>query len=136
MGAPPSKGVTSTVQPCAESGLHRTPTFVRARPGSVDDDASAPPPHDSSPAARKSETGKAVVTVLKRPPGVSLNVSDQAFTGESLLRWYRKTPMPSTAAGAGMTATPRVGSVNGTLASVEPPARKSMEQVAAATLET
>src|SRR5512141_1502819 len=53
---PPSKAVTSTVQPCAESGLHRTPTFVRARPASVDDEASAPPPHDSSPAARKSET--------------------------------------------------------------------------------
>ena len=124
------------MQPCAESGLHRTPTFVRARPASVDDDASAPPPHDSSPGARKSETGKAVVTVPKRPPGVSLNVSDQAFTGESLLRWYRKAPMPSTAAGAGMTATPRVDSVNGTLASVAPPTRKSMEPVAAATLET
>ena len=44
--------------------------------------------------------------------------------------------MPSTAAGAGMTATPRVDSVNGTLASVAPPTRKSMEPVAAATLET
>src|SRR5271169_1949739 len=86
-GAPPSKAATSTVQGCEESGLHRTPTFVRARPGSVDDDASAPPPHDSSPAARKSEIVKAVFTVPKRPAGASLNVSDQAFTGASLVRW-------------------------------------------------
>ena len=30
---PPSKAAHSTLQPCAPSGLHRTPTFVRARPG-------------------------------------------------------------------------------------------------------
>ena len=62
-GAPASKAATSTVQPCVDSGLQRTPTFVRARPAAVDEDASAPPPQDSSPAARKSETGKAVDTV-------------------------------------------------------------------------
>ena len=57
---PPSKAAHSTLQPPAPSGLHRTPTFVRARPGSVDEEASAPPPQASSPAVRKSETGKAV----------------------------------------------------------------------------
>src|SRR5450830_502484 len=62
-GEPASKAATSTVQPCVESGLHRTPTFVRARPAFVEDDASAPPPQASSPGMRKSETGKAVDTV-------------------------------------------------------------------------
>ena len=60
---PPSKAAHSTLQPCAPSGLHRTPTFVRARPGAVDVEASAPPPQASSPAVRKSETGKAVKDV-------------------------------------------------------------------------
>src|ERR1035437_5730520 len=62
-GEPASKAASSTVQPCVESGLHRTPTFVRARPAATEDDASAPPPQASSPGMRKSETGKAVDTV-------------------------------------------------------------------------
>jgi hypothetical protein len=36
-----------------------TPTFVRAWPGSVDDDASTPPPVASSPGARNSERSAA-----------------------------------------------------------------------------
>src|SRR5450830_1562557 len=62
-GEPASKAATSTVQPCVDSGLQRTPTFVRARAAAGEDDASAPPPQASSPGMRKSETGKAVDTV-------------------------------------------------------------------------
>ena len=67
---------------------------------------------------------------------MSLYVSDQALAEASLRTWYRNAPLPSTAEGAAMTATPRAGTVNGMLASVAPPRMKSMEPEAAPTLET
>ena len=63
MSVPPSKTAHSTLQPCGPNGEHRTPTLVRARPASVDVEASAPPPQASSPAVRKSETGNAAKDV-------------------------------------------------------------------------
>ncbi|MBK8599085.1 MAG: hypothetical protein IPN83_26695 [Holophagales bacterium] len=69
---PAEKTATSTRQDCVAMPPQTTPTLERARPGSVDDEASAPPPVASSPGTSSSEGRTAARLTLNRPEDESL----------------------------------------------------------------
>ncbi len=109
---------------------------MRARPGSVDDETSAPPPVASSPGPSSSDGRTAARLTPYRPAGVSLYVSDQAVTAASERTLKAKAPLPARAAGAARAATPLAGNVKGVVATIFPPAQKSTAPAAEAALVT
>ena len=80
---PAEKTATSSRQACVAVLAQTTPTLVRARPGSVDDETSAPPPVASSPGPSSSDGWTAARLTPYRPADDSLYVSDQAVTAAS-----------------------------------------------------